>query len=151
MALRRDLSLSGAGRGLTDLTIRFSTKEFIGDIQRAQAANNRIISELKPRNAYGEVLKNILTGTQSYAQKITHVDTGGLKASHRIKISRSQLRGEVFLDPGASRSDGGRPAQYGFFEHERGGTHAFYRRTVKEAGNRLGRQAIATLIKKFPR
>ena len=133
------------------MTVVFSTKEFIGDIQRAQAANNKVVSELKPRNAYGEAIRNLTTGAQAYAQKITHVDTGGLKASHRVKLYRSQLKGEVSLDQGASRSDGGRPAVYGFFEHQRGGTHAFYERTEKEAGDALGRRAVQHLVSQFPR
>lgn len=60
-----------------------------------------------------------------YATSITHVDTGRLKNSHFPSI---QTRGnEVYGVVGNNTA-------YAMFEHDRGGDHAFYERTVKEEG-----------------
>lgn len=118
----------------------------IKGLQEAQAANNQMIGAMKPSGAFGRAVKHLAAGGHSYAQKITHVDTGGLKAAHRMKVSG--LRGEVFLGSGTGPS--GSPREYGPFEHARGGSHAFYQRTQDEAGERLGNEALKVLRRGLP-
>ena len=60
-----------------------------------------------------------------YATKIVHVDTGRLKNSLYPRI---QARGNT------AYGIVGTNVAYAFYEHERGGKHAFFERTVKEEG-----------------
>lgn len=121
----------------------------IQEIQEAQAHFNRIMASLEPRSAYGEAIKVAGLGAVHYAEKITHVDTGALKASHRFEMYADESGGTVFIDPGAVRKDGKVPSVYGPYEEARGGSHAFYERTVNEAGERLGALALKTLTEAF--
>lgn len=121
-------------------------KTTIKGLQEAQAAVNKASAAVKPKGAFGRAVKHLTIGARSYAVKITHVDSGGLKAAHREKIS--DLRGEVFIGPGSGPS--GRPSVYGPYEHARGGDHAFYERTQDEAGDRLGREALNVLKRGLP-
>jgi phage gpG-like protein len=60
-----------------------------------------------------------------YAVGITHVDTGRLKNSHfpSVQAAGNQVYGVV-----------GTNVYYAIYEHNRGGEHAFYKRTAKEEG-----------------
>lgn len=122
----------------------------IRGIQEVQAANNRMIAALKPRGALGRAVQYGTMRVHRHAVAITHVDTGALRASHRMRMEQRGLRGVVYLDR-ASRNprSNARPYQYGVYEHDRGGTHAFYERTVEEAGPRIldemGREIVKAL------
>ena len=88
-------------------------------IQAAQAAMLRAANAARPGNAMDAAVKDAGAAAHRYAVGVTHVDTGALKAAHRLRVAGS--RAEIYIDPGATRSDGRRPAQYGPYEHERGG------------------------------
>jgi hypothetical protein len=113
----------------------------ITGLQEAQAANNRLLARMQPRGALERAVLYGTTAAHRAAVVITHVDTGALRASHRMEVSG--LRGRVYIDPGATNPRSGvRTAVYGPMEHARGGGHAFYRRVVDEEGQRiLGRMA----------
>jgi hypothetical protein len=117
-------------------------------IQAAQSAMIRGVAALKPSGALGRLIKEVTTRAHRYAASITHVDTGALKGSHTIEARG--LHGSVYINPGATRSDGRRPAEYGPYEHARGGAHAFYARTVNEAGQRIVQQSLRVLTKELP-
>lgn len=114
-------------------------------IQAAQAAMLRAVNAARPGSGLQAALKDAAAAAHRYAVALTHVDTGSLKASHRIALHAT--RAEIYLDPGAQRSDGRRPAQYGPFEHARGGEHAFYERTVAEHGAEIGNAAGRALAR----
>ena len=114
-------------------------------IQDAQAAMLRATNAARPGSGLQAALKDAAAAAHRYAVALTHVDTGALKASHRIALRPT--RAEIYLDPGAQRSDGRRPAQYGPFEHARGGDHAFYARTVAEHGQEIGDAAGRALMR----
>ena len=103
---------------------------------------------VKPSTGLGAAVKGATTAAHRYAASITHVDTGALKGAHAMRIRGR--RGEIYINPGASRSDGRRPAIYGPYEHERGGYHAFYARTVKEAGTQISKVAMAEMRRYLP-
>ncbi len=111
----------------------------IKGIQEAQRWNLRAIAALRPSGALGRAIQWGTAAGHRYAVSITHVITGALRASHRMSVSSTQ--GRIFLDPSArnprSRQ---RTAVYGPVEERRGGEHAFYRRTVTEAGPRIARE-----------
>jgi hypothetical protein len=108
-------------------------------IQAAQAAMLRAANAARPGSGLDAAVKEAGAAAHRYAVAITHVDTGGLRAAHRLVVGRG--RAEIFIDPAARRSDGRRPAQYGTFEHARGGSHAFYGRVVDERLQEVGEAA----------
>ncbi len=123
----------------------FDVKLSITGIQEAQAANNRVIAALQPSGALGRAVQYGTAAAHRYAVGVTHVDTGALRASHRMEVTG--LRGRVYIDPSArnprSRQ---RTATYGPYEHDRGGEHAFYQRTIDEQGQSI-EQAMMGLVK----
>lgn len=122
----------------------------IEGIQEAQDKNIRKIAALQPSGALGQAVQIAGLGLHRYAVMITHVDTGALKAAHRIELSKtSKAEGRIYIDPNAVNPHGKRPAAYGQHEHARGGSHAFYTRTAKEAGPNLVNQVIAYIRARF--
>lgn len=112
----------------------------IRDIQKAQALNNQAIAALKPQGAFGQAVKYITVGLHRHAVQITHVITGALRGSHRMSVSGT--RGTISIDPSSVRPGGAKPYTYGPVEHARGGSHAFYDRTVAEAGQSQLNQGV---------
>jgi hypothetical protein len=126
----------------------------IQGVQEAQRKNEHIIVALKPAGAFGRAIQFALIQAHRHTVSITHVDTGALRASHRMKFHG--LSGQIYIDPAASggrRTRGGkaaRPSVYGIVEHRRGGKHAFYQRTQIEAGPSIARAAADGLIRGLP-
>ncbi len=112
----------------------------IEGIQEAQAANLRDIAELQPTGSFGQALQYVTAGLHRHAVGVTHVATGALRASHRMRLDG--LRGEVYIDPAARNPHGALTSDYGPIEHARGSSHAFYDRTLGEAGPALVERAI---------
>ena len=99
-------------------------------IQQVQADLNRLAATNRPDSVVAAAVAGATQAAHRYAVYVTHVDTGALKGAHTYTVQGS--RGEVYINPHVRRSDGRRPAQYGPYEHARGGSHAFYDRTVNE-------------------
>jgi hypothetical protein len=124
-------------------------KYSIEGLQQAQAAVLQAANAAKPRNALGKAVKDATTRLHRYAVGVTHVDTGSLRASHHIRVTGT--RGEVYIDPGAvNPRSGERPVKYGVYEHKRGGSHAFYRRTVDEHGDAALQAAGQAVMRALP-
>lgn len=116
----------------------------ITGIQEAQQANLRAIHAALPERGLGRVVGIAALELHRYATAVTHVDTGALRASHRIRQDGS--RAEIYIDPGSvNPRTGEHPAQYGIEEHDRGGLHAFYLRTFTERGPEAVSRAGAML------
>lgn len=97
----------------------------IRGLQEAQARNLARIAALKPNGALGRLVRDLTVRAHRYAVAATHVDTGALRASHRLDVQ--PLRGRIYVDPSAvNPRSKRRPAEYGVYEHHRGGSHAFY-------------------------
>lgn len=112
----------------------------IEGIQHAQEANLRHIAAMQPNGALGRAVQFGTIEAHRYAVAITHVDTGALRASHRMAVSGNH--GRIYVDPTTvNPRTGERPAAYALEEHARGGSHAFYARTDAEAGYRIGEAA----------
>lgn len=121
-----------------------TVKADIRGLQQAQAAMNRRIAELKPTGALGQAVQRAGLMIHRYVLGITHVDTGALRASHRVEINGT--KGRIFIDPSARNPrTGAKPAIYGMIEHARGGKHAFYTRTKHEYGDTVVR-AVKTYV-----
>ena len=123
----------------------------IEGLQEAQDDNLRAIAALKPAGALGRMVQSVSTDLHRHAVSITHVDTGALRAAHRIQISNGGLRGTIYVDAGARNPRSkAKPAEYIAYEHKRGGTHAVYDRTVVEAGNPAVDRAVNRFIGELP-
>jgi len=117
-------------------------------LQEAQADNLKRLAALKPSGELGEGIKEATLAAHRYAVQITHVWPilgGGLRASHRVEMKG--LIGRVYIDPSAVNPRGQMPSVYGFYENRRGGSHAFYDRTVDEYGGRASEIVIARVEK----
>lgn len=120
----------------------------IQGLREAQTENLKMIRALSPHNQLGKAVQTGLIVLQRYAVGITHVDTSALRASHRMRMefSSSDAIGEIYIDPSARNPRSGkRTAEYGPYEHARGGDHAFYERTYNEEGDRALALASAVL------
>lgn len=118
----------------------FDAKLSITGIQEAQARNLRAIAALRPEGAFGMAIQTATLSAHRYAVALTHVDTGSLRASHRVDVNG--LSGRVFIGPETNPRTGQQTTEYGPVEHQRGGSHAFYQRTVDEYGPGIRRDAI---------
>lgn len=121
----------------------------IQGIQEAQRDNLRMIANMRPSGAFGRMIQFATVEAHRYAVTITHVDTGALKASHRMTVDGPI--GRIFIDSTAVNPRGARPSIYGPIEHARGGGHAFYYRTEQEAGSRIARAAATGFIRELGR
>jgi hypothetical protein len=112
----------------------------IQGIQEAQRDNLRMIRALEPGGALGQAVQATAIDAHRYTVSITHVDTGSLRASHRIDYSSmgsDEARANIYIDPGSvNPRSHAKPSVYGIGEEDRGGTHAFYDRTLEERGER---------------
>lgn len=122
----------------------------IAGIQQAQQANAALIRAVKPGGAVGRAIQYGTIAAQRYAVGITHVDTGALKASHRMRFEAQGPRGLIYIDPSAvNPRSGRRTAVYGPYEHARGGGHAFYERVIAEQGARIGAEMLAIVTREM--
>ena len=114
----------------------FDVNLTITGLQEAMDLNLRAIAALQPQGALGRAVQVGTTMAHRAAVAITHVDTGALRASHRMEVKST--RGRIYIDPSARNPRSGQlTAVYGFFEHERGGSHAFYDRVEREFGREI--------------
>lgn len=110
-------------------------------IEKAQQKNLHRIASMRPLGSVANAVRDALTALHRHATQITHVGKypggGALKNSHRIDWEGG-LEGQIYIDPSSvsprRSSRKYRPAEYGVYENARGGEHAFYDRTVAEAG-----------------
>ena len=116
--------------------------------QEVQARNLRRIANLRPEGAAGEAVRDAAVALHRHAVQITHVGKyvggGALKNSHRMSVS--DLEALIYIDPNVVSPRRGKrkykPAIYGVYEHERGGEHALYDRTIDEIGGQVKAQAV---------
>jgi hypothetical protein len=141
---------------------KFKPELSITGIQEAQAANLQVIAALQPEGALGRAIQYGTLEAHRYAVAVTHVGKyrqpgggyvggGALRGSHRAKVEG--LQGSIYIDPttiNPRRPKGARPAEYGVYEHKRGGSHAFYQRVVDERGERIGTEMMSILIAGLP-
>lgn len=132
----------------------FDVNLTITGIQEQQNKNLKRIAALQPNGATGQAIKKATLGAHRYAVSITHVwiyRGGALRASHRAEIKG--LRGRIYLDPSAvnprSVNVPIKPSVYGFYENRRGGSHAFYDRTVAEYGGEVNGIVLSAINKEM--
>lgn len=125
----------------------------IKGLQEAQRHNAQMIRALRTGGPLGEGVRAAGAYLHSRAVMATHVDTGALRASHRMNYRQflSSPTVEISIDKGAvnprSRT---RTALYGPAEHARGGSHAFYERPYQEHGDRAAAIGAAIMLRSIP-
>jgi hypothetical protein len=109
----------------------------VAEFNRAKRAISMANSKGTYRGMFRDEIKKDLRHLTAYAKRITHKESGVLALSHTWEYDSYRTKGRIFINPQISwiqgRSVIRRPHIYGFFEHARGGSHAFYDRTVSEA------------------
>lgn len=118
------------------------------------------------RGLMKETIEGILEDLTNYAESITHVETGTLAGAHMWEYDSHKMQGRIFIDPTRAKYEGPAviwnvgimtvsrvqyAAQYGFFEHERGGEHAFYERTYKERAPEVMFAGLRGIVFELPR
>jgi hypothetical protein len=125
----------------------------IKGLQEAQAANLRLMAAVRPSGALGRAVQRATIAAHRYAVTLTHVDTGALRASHRMDYGTGSgwAQGRVFIDPTA-RNPRSRAltSRYGPVEEARGGTHRFYGRVVDEKAHAIASEARAAFLGGLP-
>ena len=124
----------------------------ITGIQKLQRANADMINALKPEGARGRAVKYGLVEGHRYAVAITHVDTGALRASHRMKYNAAAATGTIYIDPSTRNPvTNALPAVYGMYEHGHGGDHQFYARVPAERGKVISDGMVKVILGDFPK
>jgi hypothetical protein len=119
----------------------------IKGVQEEQARNLARIAALKPGGAISRAVRNALIKAHRYAVALTHVDTGTLRAAHRIVFRETDTYGFIEIDPSARNPRSHQlAADYGVYEHRRGGSHAFYGRVVAEYGDDIAREGVRIVL-----
>jgi hypothetical protein len=97
----------------------------IKGLRETQARMERLLEDLSAQGGLEAIVAKGTLRAHRYAVGITHVVTGRLKNSHfpRVQAAGNQVYGTI-----------GTNVAYAMIEHNRGGTHAFYARTVREDG-----------------
>lgn len=115
-------------------------------LEQLQAYNRRLIAGLRGP-FLNRAVRDTTLAAQRYAISITHVDTGALRASHRVELVSARQVGIISLDRSARNPrSGALTSEYGVYEHDRGGSHAFYKRTADEFGHSAGMAGLNVLV-----
>ena len=118
----------------------------IRGLQKAQEWNLRAQAALTPKGALGRAVQFVTIGLHRLSVAYAHVDFGAMKASIRLEVNLSKMFGKVYIDPRAVNRSGKRPAEYGVYEHERGGSHAFFDRAMNDIDPLLSRAVDFILV-----
>jgi len=120
----------------------------ISGLQKAQQDNTARIARLKTGGVVGRVVQYATVEAHRYAVSITHVITGSLRSSQLMQVNGT--RGMIYINPAAiNPRTKEKPAVYGAIEEARGGSHAFYARTLAEAGDRITRAAGIAFVQEM--
>lgn len=107
------------------------------------------------RGILRDTIRETLRYGTVYAGEITHRRTGYLAESHAWEYNTHTMRGRIYINPrvvylSSPRSSTLRwPATYGTYEEQRGGTHAFYGRTIKEAMPYTAMQGLNIAVRRL--
>ena len=130
----------------------FEQKVTIEGLQEVQAANAKMIAELKPNGAMGRAVQHVTAAIHRYAISITHVDSGALRASERMTVEFGGVaRGVVFVDGNNRNPSGTLVDDYALIEEARGGSHSYFGRTVRERGPSALKEAGQIIINAMPK
>ena len=128
MSITASVRIEGDGRVIADL--------------------NQASKSLDARGDLGDITLIMAGLALNYASSITHQDTATLWQSYVLDTSGLKSRSEVVvhIDPSVTNPRNERPVKYGPYEHNRGGQHAFFDRTVNERGDQILRGGVNRIV-----
>lgn len=97
----------------------------IEGLRETQARMERLLEEISAQGGLEAIIAKGTLRAHRYAVGVTHFISGRLRNSHfpQVTATANQVYGTV-----------GTNVAYAMIEHNRGGDHAFYERTVNEDG-----------------
>ncbi len=114
----------------------FYIKLDVPQFYRAQQAIAMANSGKTYRGMFRDFLSGVLKTGTIYAQSITHKRTGQLAKAITWDYNSHKMGGRIYVGSGqawhSSRGVLREPSIYGIYEHARGGSHAFMKRTLNE-------------------
>lgn len=127
----------------------------VTEFNRAKKAIAMVNQKGTYRGMFRDEIKENLRYLTWYAKRITHKASGVLALAHTWEYDSYRTKGRIFLSEHVSwiqgRSTIRRPHIYGVYEHARGGSHAFYERTVREAAtDRYMSDGLRAAVKGLP-
>ena len=126
----------------------------VPSFRRAQQAIALANGNKTYRGMFRDYISGLLKTSEVYAKSITHKDSGELAKAITWKYDSHRMKGSLFVDPGAvwhsSRGVIRRPAVYGIYEHARGGSHAFIKRTFEERVKQFGFLGLRMAVERLP-
>lgn len=113
-----------------------------------QQALERAVQVVQPGGEMDKAVTFAVRRAHYYMRSIVHVDTGALKSS--LTVQQGQRAAYLYSDPTVTNPRSRqRPAVYGYWEDKRGGSHAFYDRTMAKMPE-FAAQAAALIRKALP-
>lgn len=107
------------------------------------------------RGIVRDTAQEALQDWTTYAKSITHKLTGQLASSLTWEYKSHESAGRVYINPRAvylrGRNSIQWPKIYGPIEHERGGSHAFFARTLEARGPRVVEMGFKALVRGIPK
>lgn len=117
--------------------------------EAAKSAVEKAVHVAKPGGPLDEGITYATIEAHRYAQNVVHVWSGALQSALRMQVQGQ--RGLVFVDGSVVNPiTGDSVASYYVKEHERGGDHAFFERTVMEAGETIMSRAVEIVKGRLP-
>lgn len=120
----------------------------IEGLQKAQAANLKMIAALSPKGGVGQATKEMGIRAFRWVVTQTHIKTGTLKASRRLDIQ--PLSAIIYTTSGINPKTGKNARGYDVPEQARGGTHQTYVNFIATQGFAIGRMGIITMLRALP-
>jgi len=106
------------------------------------------------RGMFRDLISGVLKTSEVYAKSITHKESGELARAITWKYDSHRMKGSVYVGSGAawhsSRGVIRVPAIYGIYEHARGGSHAFMKRTFEERTKQFGFLELRMAVQRLP-
>lgn len=119
----------------------------IEGIQSAQDTNNRVIAAIEPGGSAEKALQDATTFLHRHLVSVTHVDTGAYRSAQRMRVERSRMMSVIDVNPSATNPrTRQRVREYAPIEEARGGSHAAYNRTFREAGPKAVNRMISVVL-----
>lgn len=125
----------------------------VSEFSRARAAIAMANDGKTWRGMFKEEIQDDLESSRRYAAAITHRETGKLGDSHIWEYDSHRMKGQLFINPRIVFATGWTlrwPRIYGVYEHARGGSHAFYARTIAEHIPTILPSGLYARVKELP-
>lgn len=120
----------------------------IEGLQKAQAANLKIIAALSPKGAAGKATQEMGIRAFRWVVTQTHIKTGTLRASRRLDAQ--PLKAIIYTVSGINPKSGKSARAYDVPEQGRGGTHQTYVNFIATQGLAVGKMGIITMLRELP-